>query len=99
LREEVADPRVRLVTLTRVDVAPDLSHALVMWSVLEVKGKADIEQVQAGLDSAAGYLRRELAHRLPLRKMPALRFRHDISLELGGRTLEILKEIRDETET
>ena len=32
LREEVSDPRVGLVTLTRVDVAPDLSHALVYWS-------------------------------------------------------------------
>ena len=88
-----------MVTLTRVDVAPDLSHALVLWSVLEVDGGADLEEVQAGLESTAGFLRRELAHRLPLRRMPALRFRHDASLELGSRTLEILKEIGDDTET
>jgi len=99
LREEVGDPRVRMVTLTQVDVAPDLSHALVMWSALEVEGESDLEEVQAGLDSSAGFLRRELAHRLPLRRMPALRFRHDSSLELGSRTLAILKGIRDETET
>ena len=32
LRAEVTDPRVSLVTLTRIDVSPDLSHALVYWS-------------------------------------------------------------------
>ncbi len=36
LLEEVTDPRTRLVTLTRVDVAPDLSNALISWSALEV---------------------------------------------------------------
>ena len=35
LREEVTDPRVGLVTLTRIDVAPDLSHAKVFWSALD----------------------------------------------------------------
>jgi ribosome-binding factor A len=98
LREEVGDPRVRMVTLTHVDVAPDLSHALVMWSVLEVEGEADLEDIQSGLDSTAGFVRRQVAHQLSLRKMPALRFRHDSSIELGSRTLEILKGIRDETE-
>jgi hypothetical protein len=38
LREEVSDPRVGVVTLTRIDVAPDLTHALVFWSALDVAG-------------------------------------------------------------
>jgi ribosome-binding factor A len=37
LREEVTDPRVGLVTLTRIDVAPDLTQALVLWSALDVE--------------------------------------------------------------
>ena len=91
LREEVTDPRVGLVTLTRADVAPDLSHALVFWSALDMKSDPDrIEECQAGLDSAAAFLRRHLARALPLRRMPELRFRYDPSLVLGTRTLSVL---------
>ena len=52
LREEVTDPRVGFVTLTRVDVAPDLSHALVYWSTIETAERR-AEDVADGLDSAA----------------------------------------------
>lgn len=92
LREEAGDPRVRLVTLTRVDVAPDLGHARVWWSVL---GERDAEEVARGLESAAPFLRRRLAALLPLRRTPELRFRHDPSLELGDRTLAALRELED----
>ena len=37
IRREVTDPRVVPITLTRVDVAPDLSHALVFWSALDIR--------------------------------------------------------------
>jgi ribosome-binding factor A len=91
LREDVTDPRVGLVTITRADVAPDLSHALVLWSALDVKDDPDrIEACQAGLDSAAAFLRRRLARALPLKRMPELRFRYDPSLVLGTRTLSVL---------
>jgi ribosome-binding factor A len=96
LREEATDPRLRLVTLTRVDVAPDLSQALVFWSVLQTAGSAGVEEVQAGLDGAAAFLRRRLAGELRLRRMPSLSFRHDPSLALGARTLALLHEIEDE---
>jgi ribosome-binding factor A len=97
LREDATDPRLRLVTLTRVDVAPDLSQALVFWSVMETPGAASVEQAQAGLDAASAFLRRRLAHELRLRRMPRLDFRHDPSLALGARTLALLHEIDDET--
>ena len=94
LREEITDPRVRLVTLTRVDVAPDLSHALVFWSALDVDDAPDrIDERQAGLDSAAPLLRRRAARELPLKRMPELRFRYDPSLLLGSRTLSVLREV------
>ena len=98
LREEVTDPRVGLVTLTRIDVAPDLSHALVFWSTLEGdpgddEAEARLAEVQAGLDSAAPFLRRRAAGSLPLRRMPALRFRYDPSLVQGSRTLAVLREV------
>lgn len=90
LQEEVMDPRVRLVTLTRVDVSPDLSNAIVLYSVMG----EDIEPVDDGLHSAASFLRRRAARTLGLRRMPELRFRYDPSLVLGAETLSLLRETR-----
>jgi ribosome-binding factor A len=96
LREEVADPRVGLVTILRVDASPDLRNAIVFWSRIETEGAHPIEEVAAGLESAAPFVRRRLAHDLPLKRMPELRFRHDPGIELGDRTLSLLRELRDE---
>lgn len=96
LREDATDPRLRLVTLTRVDVAPDLSQALVFWSVMDAQGAPSVEQAEAGLAAAAAFLRRRLAHELRLRRMPSLDFRYDPSLALGARTLALLHEIEHE---
>ena len=91
LREEVSDPRIGLVTLTRVDVSPDLSHAAVYWS--SVGRPESVEEIGEGLASAAAYVRRALARELPLRRTPELRFRRDPSLELAERTQRLLGEI------
>ncbi|MCG8588296.1 MAG: 30S ribosome-binding factor RbfA [Proteobacteria bacterium] len=102
LREDVADPRVQLVTLTRVDVAPDLSHALVYWSHLNATperspaSEEELLPLEEGLASAAPFVRRQAAHHLDLRRMPELRFRHDPSLELGTRTLSLLRQLSDD---
>ncbi len=94
LREEVTDPRIGWVTVTRVDPAPDLSHAVVYWSTLDEKGKSP-DETQKGLESAAAFVRRSLSKVLPLRRTPALRFRHDASIAQGGATLALLQELRD----
>jgi len=99
LQREAQDPRLRLVTLTRVDVAPDLSHALLYWSVFETEGSEPVETVQKGLEGAAPFIRGRLARRLSLKRMPQLRFRYDPSLERGSETLRVLREIADEQET
>jgi ribosome-binding factor A len=96
LREEVTDPRIRLVTLTRIDVAPDLTHAIVFFSAVSVDGEGDLDAVEAGLASAAPFLRRRAAAVLPLKRMPELRFRYDPSLSLGAHTLDLLREISEE---
>jgi ribosome-binding factor A len=90
LRDEVSDPRIGLISLTRVEVAPDLGSASVFWSPLGVGTGRDLEQVTAGLASAAGFLRRRLAQELSLRHTPELRFRHDPSLEQGAEMLALL---------
>ena len=93
LRREASDPRVRLVTLTRVDVAPDFSQALVFWSHLDPE--ADTDDAQRGLDAAASFLRGRLARTLSLKRVPKLVFRHDRSIAEGAATLALLKEISD----
>ena len=95
LREEATDPRIRMVTLTRVDCAPDLSSALVFWSSIEVDGEESLSQIEAGLESAAAFVRRRIAQVLPLRRTPRLEFRFDPSLEQGARILSLLREISD----
>ena len=98
LREEVTDPRVGLVTLTRVDVAPDLSHALVFWSALHAD-ESEEERMAEGLESSAGFVRRRLAQSLPLRRTPRIDFRHDRSIEQGAATAALLNEIADGSKT
>jgi ribosome-binding factor A len=97
LRAEVADPRVALVTILRVDPSPDLRNALVFWSRIERPGGPSVEAVAAGLASAAPFLRHRLAQELPLKRMPALEFRYDAAIEAGDRTLALLREIADES--
>jgi ribosome-binding factor A len=92
LQQEVVDPRVHLVTVTRVDVAPDLSNAIVYYSVMGEDGPDGVEAVDDGLKSAAPFLRRKAAGSLSLRRMPELRFRYDPSLALGSQTLAVLRE-------
>jgi ribosome-binding factor A len=103
LREEVTDPRIGIVTLTRVDVAPDFSNARVHWSALRPRPEAADEgaepdaETAAGLASAAGFLRRGLARELSLRRTPELHFVHDPSLAEGAHTLALLQELRDDS--
>ena len=96
LREEVADPRVGLVTVLRVDVSPDLRNATVFWSRIERSGGPPVEAIEAGLASAASFVRHRLAQELPLKRMPALTFRYDRAIEAGDRTLALIRELSDE---
>lgn len=75
----VKDPRVGHVTITAVQVAPDLSTARVFF--LPFGKKHSIDEVAAGFASAAGYLRGEVGRRLGLRHAPRLEFAPDRHLE------------------
>ena len=99
LLEEATDPRISFITLTRVDVAPDLSNAIVFWSAIDVRDVDSAQQTQQVLESAASFVRRHLAQALPLRRVPALRFRFDPSLLLGTDTLSLLRSIADDEKT
>ena len=80
LRLEVKDPRVRMITLTGVEVTRDYSHAKVFYTALGGASGA----VQQGLEHASGYLRSQLAYSMKLRIMPQLHFVYDPSIERGA---------------
>ncbi len=80
---DLKDPRVGMVTLTGVEVSADYAHAKVYFSLLG--DQARINEALKGLNSAAGFLRSQVAHRMKLRVMPMLHFVHDISIEQGAR--------------
>jgi ribosome-binding factor A len=91
LERKVNDPRLQMVTVTGVEVTPDAARATVHFSVLGDK-EAQAEALN-GLESAAGWLRRELGHRLRLRNTPQLVFHYDPSLEHGLHIASILDEL------
>ena len=80
LRNELRDPRVGMLTITSVDVSPDLSHAKVYFTLLD---KKNLEDTLDGLKRASGYLRSQLARRMKLYTTPELRFSYDESVERG----------------
>jgi ribosome-binding factor A len=88
---KVNDPRLQMITITDVVVTSDAARADVHFSVLG-GAKAQAE-AQEGLESAAGWLRRELGHRLRLRNTPQLIFHYDPSLERGEHITSILDEL------
>jgi len=91
LREEVNDPRVHgLVTITRVDVSPDLRQARAYVSVLG--SDDDRRSTMEALESARPFLRRELGTRVKLRYTPNLRFVSDTSMEEAQEMTDLLRQ-------
>ncbi|HEY6096230.1 MAG TPA: 30S ribosome-binding factor RbfA [Gallionellaceae bacterium] len=86
IRLEVKDPRVKLVTITGVEVARDYSHAKVFYTALNGASK----ELQQGLERSAGFLRSQLAHSLKLRIIPQLHFVFDASVERGARLSQLI---------
>ena len=87
LVREVRDPRVGMVTLTSVDVSPDMSHAQVFFTLLD---KDHLDEVEQGLARAAGFLRSQLAKRVTLYSIPELRFQYDESIERADRLSRLI---------
>jgi ribosome-binding factor A len=90
LRREVRDPHVGMVTLTSVDVSPDLSHAKVFFTLLDTEKKTETARA---LQRAAGFLRTQLAHRIKMYTTPELRFTYDESVERGDRLSRLIDSV------
>jgi ribosome-binding factor A len=88
ITQDLKDPRVGFVTVTAVDVSPDLRHARVYVSVLG--DAADKDGSLDGLRAAHGYLQRRIAGELRLKHTPTLNFAIDDSIERGVRISELI---------
>ncbi|MEJ2589528.1 MAG: 30S ribosome-binding factor RbfA [Deltaproteobacteria bacterium] len=96
LLEKTKDPRVRGVTLTGIHLSNDLKSARVFFSALG--GADDIRRAQSGVDSAKGFVKREIAARMELRYVPDISFVHDPTLQNADRLEALFAEIRKEEE-
>jgi ribosome-binding factor A len=92
LLRKVRDPRVEGVTVTGVRMSDDLRQARIYYSVLGEKSR--VNRVQAGLDSAKGYIKREIGTRMALRYVPEIKFIYDPTLDLGSRMDMLFERIR-----
>src|SRR5262244_1975995 len=100
LAREVHDPGIGFVTITRVQVSPDLQQARVFYTALSTGSQADAAKAQArtadALERAVPFLRRQIGARLRLKRVPELRFVYDESIAGQDRIEQLLNEIHAE---
>ena len=92
LLREIKDPRVSggMVSITSAQVTPDMKYATVYFSVLG----GDPKETKKGLDSAKGFIRREIAARLNLRNTPEFNFVFDDSIRYGAHISKLIEDIK-----
>lgn len=91
LRTEIADPRIGFITVTRVKLSPDATHAFIFFSTLGTDDEK--RRSREAMESAKGYARRLLAERLSLRTVPELHFLQDSSIEEGEEVLRLMRKM------
>jgi ribosome-binding factor A len=96
LVKTIKDPRIGFITITRVAVTEDCRSARVYYSV--VGTVAERERSMEGLNSAKGYIRRELGHRMRLKHTPEIVFQFDPSIEYAVHMGELFHHLQKERE-
>jgi ribosome-binding factor A len=90
IRREIKDPRIGMVTITRVQLARDVSHARVYVTLLD--GEHDAELSVKALNRAAPFLRHALGERVHLKFLPSLHFVHDARSVREQRLNELIRQ-------
>lgn len=93
LAREVHDPGIGFITITRVQVTPDLQLARIFYTMMG--SEAERRQTQKALTRALPFLRRQVGERLRLRRAPELQFVFDKSIEAQERVERLLQEIHE----
>lgn len=92
---EMDDPRVRFVSVTKVDVSKDLRTAKVYVTQIDAAAGATLDM--GSLQKASGFLRKRLADTLTLKSIPALTFIYDNSIERGVRLTRLIEQAAAES--
>ena len=96
LSQQVHDPSIGFLTLSRVKVTADLQLARVLYTV--IGDEKQRKETQKALERAIPYLRRQIASRIRLRRVPELQFFYDQSVEHQDRIEQILIDLKRERE-
>lgn len=100
--ERMSDPRLELVTVTGVDVSPDLKHARVYYTTVDVTDETAAEQEEHhhetanALLSARRHLQAVLGREVRLKYVPRLAFEPDPAIERGRRIENIIREMHED---
>jgi len=94
IRREMRDPRLGFISITRVEVSPDLRYAKVFTSVFG--SPEEQEAAITALNGASGFIRRLLKPRMHTRRIPELRFRLDRSMEYAEQVARALNALHDQ---
>lgn len=95
LMTKVKDPRVKKATVTGISVSKDLRYARVYYSL--IGDEQEILEAQKGLDSAKGFIKREIGLRMDhLKYVPDIVFKHDPSLAVGDHMEKLFRRLRTE---
>ncbi len=94
VQRELKDPRIGMVSITRVELSPDLSRARIGWSCLgDEKQQRTCER---GLTDATGAVQRAIAKAMATRVTPKIHFKHDESMERAQKLEEIFHQLHEE---
>ncbi|RMD87732.1 MAG: 30S ribosome-binding factor RbfA [Candidatus Dadabacteria bacterium] len=87
----LSDPRINMITVTSVHLSGDLRLAKIYWTATD--GKKRIDEIEDGLASATGVLKRAIGSELKMKFVPELRFYYDDTLDLQEETVKLLKKV------
>ena len=99
LLNEIKDDRVGagMVSITDIDLSGDLQHATIFVSIYGTEEAK--EETMEGLRASEGFVRKELGHRIRLRRSPEITFLEDRSLERGDKMVHLLNQISQERQS
>ena len=97
IHDQLKDPRIGFVTVTKVEITPDMRHAKVFYSVLG--GDLEYKKTQEALDSGLGLIRKLISERINLKFAPEVIFRPDRSAEFSVRIQEVLDQVKHDDES
>ncbi|MBI3599296.1 MAG: 30S ribosome-binding factor RbfA [Nitrospinae bacterium] len=94
IMRELKDPRIGFTTLTRIELSDDIRNAKVFVSVMG--GETEKKNTMKALESASGFIKRELWKNLRLKNIPDIIFKLDTSMEHSEKISRILDELKRE---